>query len=290
MRLPIRLLAVDIDGTLLNSSFAISPRDLAALRRVHGLGVEVILVTGRRHTFAMPIASLLGFDLWLCTSNGAVTRSTAGETFHADLLAAETARRLCEYMKEFRGGTVITFDQDSRGAIVVETTDELNRHVSRWVEHNAEYIEIVSPLERCFTRDPVQAMFCGPVERMKTAEAMLDSSPVREFTTMLKTEYPHRDLSLLDILTRDCSKGHAVLRWAERRGIPRSEIMAVGDNYNDIEMLECAAFAYVMANAAPEMKSRGFALTASNDENGLSLAIEQVLGPGLLSLDSVLQR
>src|SRR4029077_17755047 len=118
--LPIRLLAVDIDGTLLNPEFQISPADLAALRRAHTEGVEIILVTGRRHTFALPIAQQLGFDLWLISSNGAITRSLTGETFHRDLLPAETCRKLCEAMREFRGNTVLTFDTEIKGAIVLE--------------------------------------------------------------------------------------------------------------------------------------------------------------------------
>lgn len=102
VKLPIRLLAVDIDGTLLNPEFHISEVDLAALRRAHAEGVEVIVVTGRRHTFALPIVKQLGFDLWVISSNGAVTRSLSGETFHRDLLSAETCRRLCGAMREFR--------------------------------------------------------------------------------------------------------------------------------------------------------------------------------------------
>src|ERR1700692_1780803 len=106
----IRLLATDIDGTLLNPQFQVSEGDLEALRRAHASGIEVVLVTGRRHTFALPIAQQLGFDLWLISSNGAVTRSLAGETFHRDLLPAPTCRELVGAMQEFRGQTVLTFD------------------------------------------------------------------------------------------------------------------------------------------------------------------------------------
>src|SRR5947209_3132394 len=112
---PIRLLAIDIDGTLLNPQFQISEGDLSALRRIHELGVEVILVTGRRHTFALPIAEELGFDLWLISSNGAITRSLGGETFHRDFLPAQVALSLCEAMKGFRGNTVLTFDKEAKG-------------------------------------------------------------------------------------------------------------------------------------------------------------------------------
>src|SRR5881296_979363 len=107
----IRLLATDIDGTLLNPQFQISQGDLAALRRAHAAGIEIVLVTGRRHTFALPIALQLGFDLWLISSNGAVTRSLGGETFHRDLMPVETCRQLCSAMREFRGNMVITFDK-----------------------------------------------------------------------------------------------------------------------------------------------------------------------------------
>src|ERR1700674_4438013 len=102
VRPPIHLLAADIDGTLLNPEFQISEVDLAALRRAHQEGVEVVLVTGRRHTFALPIAQQLGFDLWLISSNGAITRSLGGETFHRDMLPVETCRKLCIAMQEFR--------------------------------------------------------------------------------------------------------------------------------------------------------------------------------------------
>ncbi len=157
----IRLLATDIDGTLLNPQFQISPGDMNALRRAHAAGIEIVLVTGRRHRFAMPIAEQLGFDLWLISSNGAVTRSLSGETFHRDLMPAETCRQICQAMQEFRGHTVLTFDKESKGAIVLERLDEVGASIRRWLEKNMEFVEIVVPIERALVVDPVQAMFCG---------------------------------------------------------------------------------------------------------------------------------
>src|SRR5712671_5071263 len=130
----IRLIAVDIDGTLLNPQFQISETDLGALRKAHAQGIEVSLVTGRRHAFALPIAQQLGFDLWLICSNGAVTRSLSGETFHRDLLPAGTCRKLCEAMQDFRGNTVLTFDTEIKGAIVLEHMQELSASIQRWLE------------------------------------------------------------------------------------------------------------------------------------------------------------
>jgi Cof subfamily protein (haloacid dehalogenase superfamily) len=271
-------LAVDIDGTLLNPQFRISDADLAAMRRAHQDGVEVMLVTGRRHAFALPIAQTLGFNSWLISSNGAVTRSLAGETFHRDMMPAETCRKLCGAMREFRGHTVLTFDTDGRGAIVLEHMNDLTESIQHWLEKNAQFIDFVIPIEDSLTTDPVQAMFCGPIGRMRQALAVLQASSLENDTTVLRTEYPVRDLLMIDVLNRECSKGHAVERWANYRGIPREQVMAIGDNYNDIEMLAFAGVPFIMGNAASDMHRDGWRITRSNAENGVAAAIEQVLG------------
>ncbi len=274
----IRLLAADIDGTLLNSQNHISGPDLAALRRAHGEGVEIILVTGRRHTFALPIAQQFGFDLWIVSSNGAVTRSLSGETFHRDLLPAETCLKICQSMRHFRGNTVLTFDTNDKGAIVLEHMRELNDSIQRWLEKNMQYIDFVIPLEKSLVTDPVQAMMCGPIALMQGALAKLADCGFAQEITVLRTEYPARNLSIVDILNQGCSKGHALARWAQHRGLAREQVMAIGDNYNDVEMLAFAGQPFIMGNASQELKDRGWTVTLSNDEHGVAAAIEQVLG------------
>ena len=274
----IRLLATDIDGTLLNPQFQISDGDLAALRRAHAAGVEIVLVTGRRHSFALPIARQLGFDLWLISSNGAVTRSLAGETFHRDLMPVETCRQLCRVMQEFRGNTVLTFDQETKGAIVLERLDEVGASIRRWVEKNMEFIEFVVPIEKALVRDPVQTMFCGTIARMNEALRTLDCAGMDGRITVLRTEYLARDLSMIDVLNAGCSKGHALERWAARRGYRRDEVMAIGDNHNDVEMLEFAGHPVIMGNACEELRGRGWAVTRGNDECGVAAAVEGIVG------------
>jgi Cof subfamily protein (haloacid dehalogenase superfamily) len=276
----LRLIAIDIDGTLLNPEFRISETDLATLRRAHAQGIEVILVTGRRHTFALPIAQQLGFDLWLMSSNGAVTRSLTGETFHRDLLPAPTCRELVRAMQEFRGQTVLTFDTnglngDASGTIVIERLNELEASIQRWLEKNMQYIQFVVPIENALTSDPVQAMFCGPIALMQRVLRVLEGCGLP--ITVVRTEYPGRDLSIVDVLNAGCSKGHALERWANYRGITREQVMAIGDNYNDIEMLAFAGHPFIMGNASEELRSRGWKLTRSNAESGVSAAIEHVL-------------
>ena len=278
MTVPARLLAVDIDGTLLNSKFQIAQPDLNAIRAAHELGVEVILSTGRRYTFALPIANMLGFDLWLCASNGAITRSTKGETFHRDVLPADVARDFCGHMRQYRSGTVLTFDKETKGALVIEEFENLHEKIQRWMQANHSYIEVMRPIEDALISDPLQAMVCGTVAEMEVAQKHLAQFPRLSETTLLKTEYIERDLCFLDVLNKECSKGHAVERWAAHRGIDRSQVIAIGDNYNDLHMLEFAGMPVVMGNASADMKQRGWKETKSNDEFGIAWALHELLG------------
>jgi Cof subfamily protein (haloacid dehalogenase superfamily) len=276
----IRLLAIDIDGTLLDPHFHLTTRNLAALQNAHNAGVEIMLATGRRHDYAMPVAMELGFPVWLVSSNGALIRSSSGKTFFTDLLPAPTARKLIGHMDQFRGNAVLTFDRQGDDALVLERVDELTRSISRWIETNSAHIRFIAPLENALTEDPIQAMYCGTLQRMKVAQERLAEAGFLDEITILRTQYDHRDLCILDILNRDCSKGHALRRWAERQGIDRQEIMAIGDNYNDLEMLEFAGLPVIMGNASDELKQSGWHVTASNAESGVAAALEQLFGAG----------
>jgi Cof subfamily protein (haloacid dehalogenase superfamily) len=274
----VRLIAIDIDGTLLDSNFQVSERNLATLRRANSLGVEIALATGRRHTFALPVARALGFDLTLISSNGAVTRTSNGELFHRDPLPLASALELVAHMTDFRRNLVITFDGQEEGSLLLETLDELNVSIRKWLEKNAQYLRFVHPIESGLLGDPIQAMFCGTVERMMAAQKQLKKNKgLLSRITALKTQYDERDLCMLDILNRGCTKGAALKRWADARGYKAEEVMAIGDNYNDIEMLEFAGCAYIMGNATEELRDRGWNVTLSNNENGVANAIEAAL-------------
>ena len=240
-----------------------------------------MLATGRRHDYAMPIARQLGFPLLLASSNGAVVRTSGGETFFTDFLPAEIALKVIRHMDRFRGNAVLTFDRPGHDALILERFEELNQTISRWLEMNQPYIRYVSPLESAVSvEDPVQAMYCGPVALMIGAQARLAEADFLDEITILRTQYDHRDLTILDILTRDCSKGHALRRWAEQQGIPREQIMAIGDNYNDREMLEYAGVPVIMGNASLDLRQSGWRVTASNAESGVAVVLEELLGAG----------
>jgi Cof subfamily protein (haloacid dehalogenase superfamily) len=274
---PIRLIAIDIDGTLLNSKVELSQENRDALLRAHHAGIEIVLGTGRRHDFALPIAQSLGFDLWMMSSNGAITRSTKGETFHRDLLPKETAIKLAQSMRKYRDYMVLTFDRAGMGAIVCENYDQLYGVIQRWMEKNAPFIEYISPIEDALIEDPIQAMFCGPIDLMDQAQVDLAACGFSRDFTALRTQYDYRNLCIADLLNAGCSKGHALERWANHRGIDRSEVMAIGDNYNDIDMLTFAGHPVIMGNASDDLKQNGWTVTLHHDEHGVAATIDQVL-------------
>ena len=274
----IRLLAIDIDGTLLSPTFDVSERDLSALVMARERGVEIVLATGRRHSFAMEIAAILGFELWMITSNGAVTKSTGGELFHCELLPRAHARHVIAHMNDYRNRAVITFDKDQKGALVLESDAGMADSIGRWLDRNSQLVDFVVPLENSLSEDPIQLMFCGTIAQMAEAERhLMILNAGYPKITILKTVYPMRDLCLLDVLNSDCSKGKTLARWARHRGVDPSEVMAIGDNYNDIEMLEYAGCPVIMGNATAELRGRGWAETLGNHQDGVAAAVEKYI-------------
>ncbi|MGC2210758.1 MAG: Cof-type HAD-IIB family hydrolase [Candidatus Korobacteraceae bacterium] len=275
---PVRLIAIDIDGTLLDSNFQVSERNLAALRRAQSLGVEIALATGRRHLFALPVARALGFEVTLISSNGAITRGSDGALFHRDPLPVACALELVEHMTDFRRNLVITYDGGESGSLLLETLEELTGSIKKWLEKNAQHLRFVQPIEQGLEGDPIQAMFCGTVERMAAAQQQLmKNKQLLTRITALRTQYNERDLCMVDILNKGCTKGAALERWAAHKGYAACEVMAIGDNYNDIEMLEFAGLAFIMGNAPEELRERGWQTTLNNNENGVAQAVEAAL-------------
>ena len=121
--------------------------------------------------------------------------------------------------------------------------------------------------------DPVQVAFTRGVADMRVLAGRVRRLPCARTLTVTLTEYEQRDFSLLDVIAEVCAKGAALRDWAARRQVPQAAIMAVGDNLNDVDMLELAGHPVVMGNAVAELKRCGWPLTAGHDEAGLARAI-----------------
>jgi hydroxymethylpyrimidine pyrophosphatase-like HAD family hydrolase len=201
-------------------------------------------------------------------------------------MESRVARGLCGVLRPF-GTVVFTFDRPGRGELVLEDFDQAHGRIAMWVETNRNAIEVVKPLELALPDnddagdDPIQGMAAGTIFEMKEAEKALKASEWSAECEAVRTEYPARDISILDLLPRGISKGWALERLAGRLGVDRKETMAIGDNWNDADMLEWAEQGIVMANAAPELRAlartRGWKQAPSNDEDGVAIVLERAL-------------
>ena len=285
MHPPIRLVAIDMDGTLLPSVvLSVSRRNAEALKAAQEAGITVAIATGRRAAYTEPMLEGLGLraDTPLITSNGAVIRTLGGEPIDRCHLEARVARGLCGLMRPF-GAVVFTFDRPGRGELVLEDLEQAQGRIALWVETNRNSIEVIKPLEKAFNdgQDPIQGMVAGELSRMREAERTLKASEWSLSCESVRTEYPARGLCILDMLPLGVSKGSALARLAGRLGVDRKETMAIGDNWNDVSMLEWAGQSVMMGNAALELrtmaKTRGWKQAPPNDDDGVAQVLEAAL-------------
>ncbi len=273
--MPVRLIALDIDGTLLNSRFEVSARNRAAIAEAIRRGMEVALVTGRRYDFAMPVARQIESSLTMIVNNGALVRTKDGETHLRHLLPRDTALRVLQATQLWRDGASVVFDRPEANQVMLETIDLQDGIRGAYYQRNLPFLGEAKPLESCLSEDPIQVMFSGPLQPMREAELALRSVQFSEEFALAVTVYERKDFSMIDVINPRVSKGTALSEWAAVRGIASQEILAIGDNHNDAEMLSFAGIPVVMENSVPELKTRGWYITQTNDEDGVATAIER---------------
>ena len=275
--MPIRLIAIDVDGTLLDSRGDLPRRNRRAVRRAVEAGLQVVLATGRAYHHALPVAAALAGAPVLIVSNGALTKTAGGDTLASRLLPRAAARAVLSALRPRRQGVAVVFDRPDARQYLYDGVDWSHPQRAWYYERNREFMTRSEPIERALTEDPVQVSYTGCVADMRALAADVRRLPAAGALSVTLTEYPARDFSLLDLTADGCSKGAALAVRAQRLGIDRREVMAAGDNLNDREMLEFAGAPVVMGNAVAPLKARGWPLTASHDDCGLADAIERVL-------------
>jgi Cof subfamily protein (haloacid dehalogenase superfamily) len=269
----IRLIGIDVDGTLLDTRGQIPQANIDAIHEAVSAGIHIALVTGRSYPFARPIAEPLPPTITLIVSNGAVERGMDGSRFALRLLDRGIARGVLEATRPFRDAAALVFDRDADRQVMFETMDWEHPGRKAYWARNQSLIAQSVPLEDALVEDPIQVMFNGGVEAMRALISALREE-ARDFAVAL-TEYEHRDFSLIDVTAPGATKGQALAWRAGQLGIAREEVMAVGDNFNDLEMLEFAGLPVIMGNCVPGLRDRGWTMTGNNESAGLAEAIRK---------------
>lgn len=276
--MPIKLLALDIDGTLLTPRGALTPRNRAAIVEARNRGVYLVLLTGRRFGSAHQLLRELGLDMPLISHNGALTKDTRTlETLNIHPLEAETASEVIRTARGFGADMICCCDEPRGiGKMVIEGVSDSNRALRRYLNKYRDSVVEVADLIEYFETPPLQVMFSGQCALMDDFAGELQSA-MRGRIRIFMTRYPAVDVTILDAINVQASKGDSLAKIALERGIEREEIMAIGDNHNDLTMLHYAGVGVLMANAEEELKQLGFAATSSNDEDGVAEAIEKYI-------------
>ncbi len=280
----IRLIALDLDGTLLDSRGRLSDRNRAAIGAARAQGARVALVTGRRFRDARPLALELGLDVPVIAHNGALTKHARTlETVAAVLMPAEAAHACIRLGRSRGADALVSDDHTGAGLLVYDHISEGNTALAKYIEWSrrvvgpeaAASIRQVPSLEEYLDHDPLHVAFSGGCESMRRLSEEMGAE-LGGAVKLLLTLYPKMDFALLDVLHPSASKGAGLAAVAAEQGLTREEVMAVGDNHNDLEMLEYAGTGVLMANADALLRESGpFHPTASNDEDGVAEAIEK---------------
>lgn len=281
----IKFIALDLDGTLLNSRGEITEQNRAAIRAAEERGVLVTIATGRRFRDARPVGIKAELNAPIITHNGALTKyADSLEVVNVELLPEPAAREVLRVGRDFGVDAMLSADARGKGTLYYDNLRETNIPLKKYLAwsrmlHGAEADEAVRHVERIENvleeSEPIHISFSGKCTQMQQLNEVLESKLGDQVRT-LATVYESLDFTLLDILHPQASKGYGVRDFARRHDFAPEEIMAIGDNFNDLDMLEVAGCAVVMGNATPELlEDERFHQTLSNEESGVAAAIEK---------------
>jgi Cof subfamily protein (haloacid dehalogenase superfamily) len=283
----IKLLALDLDGTLLDRRGQVPDANRDAIRAAEDAGVLVTIATGRRYRDAQPVGLDLELNAPLITHNGALLKyAQSTETVAASLLDIGTTLEVIRVGKAFGGDALVSTDPTGRGTLFYDRVSADNIPLQKYIEwsrtlHGDDAERAVCHVEALETvvgdQQVIHISFSGSCGRMAEMIGVLQSE-LSGLVTILPTIYPRMDFTLIDILPPDASKGIGIEKLASIEGLVPEEVMSIGDNFNDLEMLEFAGIAVVMGNADPRLLAQEkFYTTLTNDESGVAAAIERFI-------------
>ncbi len=274
----IKLLALDIDGTILNSQHKLTERTIKTVQKTMESSVKVVLVTGRRFHAALPIAQELGcLDMPLITHNGALSKDPRTlAVFDYNPLDKNLAQELVLLGRDYKADTLCCDSPQTEGLLVYDHISDSNVRLKAYIAMFHQYTYQVRDLYHYITHPPIQIFYVGSCELMDEINDKLTQELHGQAKSVL-TAYRPANMAILDVINPICSKGAALKTLAESLNIEQNEVMAIGDNQNDIEMLQYVGFPVMMANSEESLLNKGFTMTLSNDEDGAAVAIEKYI-------------
>ncbi|ADV42584.1 Cof-type HAD-IIB family hydrolase [Bacteroides helcogenes] len=267
MRQDYRLLVLDLDGTLTNSKKEISPRNLHSLLQLQQSGVRLVLASGRPTYGIAPLAEQLQMKehngYILSYNGGEIIDWSTGELLYKNLLPDDVLPILYQASTHNRQ-TILTYDNEF---VLTENPDDpyvqkeafLNkmqiRHIGNFLQ------ETPRPLPKC--------LIVGEPEQLIKTETELSQRLQTQISVYRSEPY------FLELVPLGIDKARSLAVLLNKLGIPREEMMAMGDGYNDLSMIKYAGLGVAMNNAQTSVKEAADYIAPSNDEDGVAITIER---------------
>lgn len=260
-----KLVAVDMDGTLLNEKLEISARTKEAIVKAKEQNVQITLATGRMYQSVLPFAKELELAIPLITYNGALVKDSAtGEVYYHEPIPLEYAQEIIRLVKD-KNASLNLYVNDT---LYVK---ELNARTELYVSIAKVKANPVGDLAEFLQAHPTKMLLIGePEELGQIGEEIKEKLEG-------KVEVTSSNPRFLEIISHQVTKGQALKTLAEKMGIKQEEVVAFGDSYNDLSMIEYAGLGVAMGNAPQAIKDKADLLALSNKEDGVADVIERIV-------------
>jgi Cof subfamily protein (haloacid dehalogenase superfamily) len=265
----IRLVASDLDDTLLRGDLTVSERVIEAIHKARQRGVHFTFATGRMPASTRPYVKQIGIEVPIITYNGAmIQEAVSGDIIFRNVIPIETAREVVDWLLNQE----IHLHVYRRDEVFVQKMNDWSREYARATRVPVEEANLAELLKREHEGVEKVLLFGSYEELEARGEEILERFQGKIRITRSKSHF-------LEIIHPEVNKGAALKALAERLDIKQEEVMAIGDNLNDIEMIRYAGLGVAIGNARKEVKEAANIVTGSNQEDGVAQAIEQyVLG------------
>ena len=264
-KIPCRLAAFDLDGTLLNSEHALSPENCEALRDLAANDILVVLVSGRMHRSIQPISDQIGLENPIISYNGAMVRhATTGEVYHHTPVPADHAMAVVNACRQQELHLNFCLNDELYVA-------ERNAWSDLYEERTGVPATPVGDLRELAGKTPTKMLIIHTPQELPSLLSNFQTDYTEKlYVTQTQAEY-------IEFMNPEVTKGRALSALADRFDIPMNTAVAFGDSYNDESLLKTAGFGIAMANGVPPIRACADYITGTNDDNGVAKAIWELI-------------
>lgn len=278
-----KLIAIDLDGTLLNSKNEISRENIDAIIRAQQSGIEIVIATGRAHFDVMNIFKQTGITTWVIAANGATIHTPKGELYHSKPIDPKRAYEILNVLENedyyyevfsndciytpLNGREILHIEMDRLISANPHTRIELLEHAiaKQFSQTNFHFVESYKEIKQLGV--DIFNILAFSFHEEKLEDGWRRFGEMEDITIVSSANHN------FELEHKDASKGIALKKLTNKLGIPLEVCIAIGDSMNDMSMLQIAGTSVAMGNAKQEVKACSDKITLTNDENGVATVI-----------------